>query len=524
MNQMAQKSGTSYNMRSAVINYYLVAMFTVFPVFLTEQFVRARRDKYLLFCILSIALVAVVAIISVSYIQEKKNDPQKVFTENNIFKLSVTDCGMLAFYAVSVLSTLFCYSIPTAVNGSQGRNNGLILLSVYLAVYLVITRFYYHKQFVFIFLSIGMGAVCLLGLLNFFYIDPFGLFDNYDEQTVLEFVSTIGNRNLFSSFVCIYLPIVTALFVTTESKSKYRYFYLLGCAVGFCALMIGNSSSGYLGFFVSAAIMFLFFVKSYNYLTRYLISLIVMFLSAKVLSFVMLFAPYNKGLDDISAFFVNNNLSYVIVGGLALLFVLTVASKKQFENPKAVKVLFVTVSAVLIAGGVSLVSAFVYFTYIDKTTDIDWLASYFRFNDSWGTHRGFMWNKSFEIVKNNGVKDLLIGSGPDTFFYKFSPYFQELSDRFGNTSTDCAHNEYINYLVTHGILGLASYLVFTVSSIVNAVKIKKENPFVLVLLFAIICYMIQAVVNIAQPITTPLFIICISICESFYRVQRFKQD
>lgn len=514
------KKTYSYNMRSAVINYYLVAMFAVFPMFLTDQFARARRDKYLLFSILTIVLTAAVLIISLMYIGEKKNKPNLLYCDNDIKKLSLTDIGMFSFWIISALSTLFSQYKYDSLNGTVGRNNGLILITVYLAVYVIISRFYCNKNFVFVFLSVGMGLVCLLGLLNFFFIDPFGLFENYDEQTTLEFISTIGNKNLFSSFVCIYLPIVTSLFVI--GKTKLSNLYLAGCAVGFCALMIGTSSSGYLGFFASAAIMLLLFIKNYNYFIRYIVSLFVMLLSAKIFGVFVMFFQNNKGLDEVSQFFLCSNLSFIPIFALAVIFVLCLVFKKSFEIKRFTNILFAA-AVVIVAGAFSGVFAmFVYYTFIDTTTDIGSMATYFRFSDRWGTHRGFMWNKAFEIIKNSSPKELLIGTGPDTFFHAFSPYFQELSDRFNNTSTDCAHNEYLNYVITQGFLGLLAYLTFIVSPIVHAIKLRRKNPLVYIFMFPILCYMIQAVVNIAQPITTPLFIICVSLCESLYRQEKFK--
>ena len=47
----------------------------------------------------------------------------------------------------------------------------------------------------------------------------------------------------------------------------------------------------------------------------------------------------------------------------------------------------------------------------------------------------------------------LFGMGPDTFYFAFEPYFKELEE-YGNSSTDAAHNENINYLITIGAAGL----------------------------------------------------------------------
>ena len=107
-------------------------------------------------------------------------------------------------------------------------------------------------------------------------------------------------------------------------------------------------------------------------------------------------------------------------------------------------------------------------------------------------------------------------TGPDTFFFAFEPYFGQLQE-YGNSSTDAAHNEYINYLITIGIAGLGSYLAFVGGALVRGFRSAKNNPAVLCCAAAAVAYLAQATVNIALPISTPLFIVFVSLCEAFAR-------
>ena len=141
----------------------------------------------------------------------------------------------------------------------------------------------------------------------------------------------------------------------------------------------------------------------------------------------------------------------------------------------------------------------IYFTAIDTKTDLGELDRTLRFSDSWGTHRGFMWNKALEEFGKLSFVKKLFGTGPETFYYTFSPHFAELYDRFGDGSTDAAHNEYINYLLNIGIVGLAAYLTFAGSALVR-------------------------VVNIALPIATPLFFIFVALCEAGARTVCNKKE
>ncbi|MBQ5755011.1 MAG: hypothetical protein IIV90_05025, partial [Oscillospiraceae bacterium] len=46
------------------------------------------------------------------------------------------------------------------------------------------------------------------------------------------------------------------------------------------------------------------------------------------------------------------------------------------------------------------------------------------------------------------------------YYFRFLPYFSELNVKYNESSTNAAHNVYLNYLITHGILGFGAYLLF----------------------------------------------------------------
>ena len=105
----------------------------------------------------------------------------------------------------------------------------------------------------------------------------------------------------------------------------------------------------------------------------------------------------------------------------------------------------------------------------------------------------------------------LFGSGPDTFYYVFKPFFPELT-QYWTTSTNAAHNEYLNYLITVGIFGALAYCTALISAVTCCIRKMKQQPVGAVYCAAVICYGVQALVSIAQPITTPLLILFLSLC------------
>ena len=69
-------------------------------------------------------------------------------------------------------------------------------------------------------------------------------------------------------------------------------------------------------------------------------------------------------------------------------------------------------------------------------------------------------------------------------------------------------------MITVGIAGLGSYLMFVISNIINSLRLNKNNPFLIAIVFGIICYSIQAFVNLNLPITTPVFWLLIGMSAS----------
>lgn len=511
-NKNTQRFYEKYSPRHCLVNYFLFVMFTIFPLFFTNYFFNIRHDKYYFFLTFSVILLIVEGVFIYSAYQKKPKSAEIAPTAW-YKKLSLTDWAMLALLVSCVISTVFSENPADAFLGTMGRNNGLLLIICYVVVYFIISRYFYFMEYVMVALAITSMIVSLLAVLNCFYIDPIGMFDRIsDEKTINNFISTIGNKNLLSSYLCIVVPVTITLAVHTKKKA-FRIIYLASSGLGFAGMMTADSYSGILGLIGFGVIFFIWYSRRIDRLKVFFLSFTIMFASAKLLRlFSLCMGDVSKGMSDFQSLFVYNNSTYIILVAFAaitaLLYLLDY-KKPGVVLPKAVPIVF---SAITLLGLIGIGSIVVYFSTVDTTTDLGSLGSFLRFNDRWGTHRGFMWIRSFEIFADYSIFNKLFGCGPDTFYAVFSPYFNELL-KFGDSSTNAAHNEYLNYLITIGITGLASYVAIVVGAIRSAVKTASKNPLAIVCASAVICYSIQAVVNIATPITTPLFIIFIALCE-----------
>lgn len=533
-----------YTLTNTFVNLFLLVIFAVFPLFVNLTFdtgfpfihfdrgyFAIRHQKfYFLMVASAAAVIAEVLLVLTRSTQEQKDKNPK--TKSLLADLSFTDYAALAFALACAVSTVLSDYIDMAFFGevtiagaSHGRNNGLLLMLMYVAVYFMITRCWKYKEYVFVGLAVTSGVVSLLAVLNTYYIDPlnmFALFTN-DEKVFNEFLTTIGNKNMFASHLCVTLPVAVTMFVHSENK-LFKVIYLCAAILGGMAFVACDSDSAVLGLGVFAAVFTVAYARRPHSLKKFLLMLTVMLGSVKLLGLITAAGAPHKKLEAIPYKIMTADAAYWVLAFLAVLTAVLYLLDHKMPGkllPRAVPVVLGSLVGLAALGGLGTV---IYFTAIDTKTDLGELDRTLRFSDSWGTHRGFMWNKALEEFGKLSFVKKLFGTGPETFYYTFSPHFAELYDRFGDGSTDAAHNEYINYLLNIGIVGLAAYLTFAGSALVRAFKAAKREPLTLVFASAVVAYMAQAVVNIALPIATPLFFIFVALCEAGARTVCNKKE
>lgn len=512
-----------YSIKSKFVNIFLLIMFTLFPLFYTDYYYNIRHDKYFFFLVATAALVIMIVATAITDSDIKVPAKSQKLAVPWYKKLSFTDYAVLAFILVCTISTVFSQDSADAFFGQSGRNNGLLLMICYAVVYFIITRFFSFKNYVFVALAGCSIAIYLLDILNCFYIDPLGMFTTLtDEQTITNFTSTIGNKNLMSSFICIVMPATLALSVISKNRS-HRIVYYISTAFGYMALMTADSYSGILGLGAVFAVLLIWFSRRVERLKRFFLASTIMLLSGKILRlFSLCMGDKSKGISEFQSLLVYSNLIWAVIAVFAV--ITAVLFLVDYKKPDKILPVAIPIAlgVIIILGIIGMLALMYYFSIVDTKTDIGFLKSFFRFNDSWGTHRGYMWIRSFWIFGDFSIYNKLFGCGPDTFATVFEPYFEGLK-HYGDSSTNCAHNEYINYLITTGIFGLASYLAILGGALKGAIKSASKNPLAIAFCASVISYAVQATVNLYQPITTPLFIIFVALCEAVARQQKITE-
>ena len=111
-----------------------------------------------------------------------------------------------------------------------------------------------------LFLAAGMGA-CIIGILQYFDIDPIGFKNLMDPGQYYMFTSTIGNINTYTSYAAMLFGASVLLFFTEEVRIR-KTWYLFCMSVSFAALITGMSDNAYLAIFALIGLLPLYAFKN----------------------------------------------------------------------------------------------------------------------------------------------------------------------------------------------------------------------------------------------------------------------
>lgn len=511
-----------FTVNHALSGIYVTLLFTFFPLFLSNYYSAARRDKFWSFVVITGIMGLVVGIIAlVTYLTKDNYYNRTLNTYRDPFKVNVTDIAFAAFVLISLVSSLMSGRFSHCFLGlsgkeSNGRNMGLLMILLLFVCYLIISRYFFSKKFVYYAIFFGITVVSLIAIFNYYKVDVLGIFAKYksNENVYQNFTSTIGNKNYLSALICVALPFSIGMAISSDDL-VLRVVSYVSTFVQFMGLIVATSDGGFLGCLAAVAAILILSSREIKKLTRFFLCLTLMMAGAKFIWLIELMTKGgSKGYTSFSQFFVYSPVVFVIMAVSALIFASLYFGKKLEKINEIPKAVFFVCIALTGLAVIAFIALLIYYSCIDTESKLTGMMRFFRFNERWGTHRGYFWINALEVYGDMNFVEKIFGTGPETFYYSFKPYFSEMVRLFNESSTNSAHNVYINYLITHGALGLAAYLTFVGSSLVNTLRRAKDNPLAFVCAGVILAYAVQDIVNIANPVNTPWFIVFIALSEA----------
>ena len=549
---------------SSVVGAYVLITLCVFPVFVTDMYFDILVDKYYFFLFTTICLAAVMVILGLVFIfiDGKENGGENTAEflrglkpKNLIKRLSLPDICVLIFFLVSGLSTICSEWLYEAFWGNMGRYSGFFLWIWYVFMYFAVTRFFkFKKIYLDAFILVGL-YVCFWGIQDYFQLDPHGFLENVAAVDRDIFTSTIGNINTYTAWVAIYMAVASVLFVTEREgessgegsiesflSEKTRIiisdvrliFYLLSTCLFFTALIMGQSDNSVLS--ITALLCFMPFLawRDRSGFIRYIIVLAAFagsmwFTGAMSVKYADIVLPPDNGSMLISLsykpFWKELCIGLLILAAAVIIINAIAAGKKKAETnarggyllgyrdtvrrplPRLLRYIWLGL-------GIAALMILIWIFWDANHGGHPELYAPYRnilyFDINWGTHRGHNWGILMKHFSEFPIWKKLIGSGPETYGIVTRVYdYYEMKNTFGEIY-DSAHNEYLQYLFTTGIIGLLSYLGWLITGVFLIFKKIRKRTWAFACGFAVIAYGFQAFVNITVPIVVPVFLLMLS--------------
>lgn len=496
----------SLKLSQRITDIYLLIVLIGVPLVVHQVYADIGKTKYYFFC------GACVLLIPILFLKLKAGCSIPKFLKS----LSTGEKALLIYWAVSALSTLCSPYRFEAFWGNEGRLCGLMLISVYLAAYFLVTRSYQPRP-VIVYACIGTGVlVFLLGITDFFDLNLLHFKDNIVQESYTDFTSTIGNINFYAAYGAVITGLVAGLYSACYSLWGSALYFLL-LLICFSGLIVGGSDNAYLTFAVLAAFLPLDLFRSRRGVRKYfmiLSALLGAFLFVKLCS--IFFAGMVLELDGLPSIITHwRGFPYLCLAVWAVTALLHVRWQgKPDETDRLGGLWRFLWGLFLCAAAAAVIAVLIDANVMGHAERYHSIRKYVVFENDWGTRRGFAWYKAIQNYRKFPPLQKILGYGPETYGIVF--YFQNFSEsvELYQSFFDNVHNEYLQLFVTVGPIATAAYLVFLALSIRDMLRCH-ASPCAVGAAWAVFCYCGQAVVNINETVSASILwmVLAIGIAE-----------
>ncbi len=512
---------------------YVLVVFCIHPLAVTDAYFNILETKYLFYC--GTAFVAMAALLVAGlYTGRIINFFKEFDLKRNIKALNVVDWAIIIFWIFNVLSWVFCFDWRhEAFWGTSGRYNGVFLMTIYLVMYFLVTRFFRFRRWYLDAFLVSGTLVSIFGIGDFFRADMLGFKVNMVDEQADEFFSTIGQMNAYTAYIALIVVVAAILFAIEKDRRRMILYYIC-MTVSMFAIIVGLSENAY----ISLAVLFGFspflLFRTKTGVRRYIISLATFF--SVIWGIARISAAMGDGVIEISGLFAMlSGTNLLMIAAVVLWIAAAVAvaipmlrkrqitGKSQTGSKSAPAVIddddsignwlrYIWIGVVAV-----VVIAILYILYdaniAGNAEKYDAISDYVVFNESWGNRRGYAWITFADVYRDKFTPlQKIFGYGADNTKLFTMLYFNGRFDSMGNyVIFENLHNEYLNFFATIGPFGMLAYITFIVSAIVAMAKNLKKHPEVAAILFAVLAYALQAVVNINTPVVFPVVITLIGV-------------
>lgn len=478
---------------------YLCFLVLVFPLYYQDNYINILEAKTSIFTIGTIIyFIAILMCFWFESVQSYEREQKRKHSHKKKTQLRAYSCRknckeekswtsllLTLFILVLTVSSIVSGDLTDAWFGANTKLFGAKILLLCCGIYFFVSKgavVTYWLKGCFLF---GTGVVFILTILNRFQIDPLRMYSNLIFEQWPIYASTIGNVNILSSYVCIFLPLTIGLFLYGKNNA-WRYVYgcviILGVIAGICT----NSDSFFLGFGAAIVVFLWYALSSQDKLLKFLKISILCGVAMLVLSACNCVSSFDVPWEPIQQFFVEDISWMLVLLGLGILYFTASQVEDSAIYQKIRWILFFIIGIVAVAFLVHQICIF---------------------DDSWGTNRGYVWSNSVALFSDLPWHQKLFGIGPGCF----DEFFAEPNKIRLRPFVD-PHSDYLFYLITTGFLGFITWHGGIVSTLMSSVKKEAIVP------VAVLCaWLAQSLVNTSLVFTVPYLFVVLGLCQYINR-------
>ena len=408
------------------------------------------------------------------------------------------ELGMLgALLACCILACAMAGFEPAVLTGSEGRQGGLWVMgaSILTGMGLLLVP---ECAAICCGTAVFSGVlVAFLGILNGMGVDPLGFYREIQSGQEVVFLSTIGNYDIYGAYLLTVLG-VAAGFSLRGTHRSHRVLGSLAAVViclGACASRTDSVVLGLQILFATGLALSRTPAEGRRILGLWSFSWVCFPLTWWM---QMTFSPYPVRFSGLFGLLAE---SHAGVGGALLLSGLAVYAGSRKTWPEERRR-----AAVLGIGSLCLMLAIAAVMGLASFLPDEARLNAFRFDDSFGSRRGFIWVRALQAYRDFPLINKLGGQGLELTRRLTRAYTENTAGRLGGRVVyNDAHCHFLQMLLTTGVLGLAAYAGVYVMSIRCLLSGRKGDPVRTCALMAMAGYLIVMAINVMQPVLTTTY-------------------
>ena len=198
------------------------------PLYMKNGYISLIYWKARAFLFLAVPAFAIAAIVAVSSLILNNNSADRE-TLIRRPKASYILLPMIGLWAL--LSTLMSMNPELSLTGTAGWSMGSLMIALLTASTLFVARYFDFRSYMLLPVIVVNAVIILFAVIQSAGVDLFGYLGQIDQEFFFTYLSTIGQKNCFSGYLCLLLPLFWGTFISCKERAAkllYGGFAFLG--------------------------------------------------------------------------------------------------------------------------------------------------------------------------------------------------------------------------------------------------------------------------------------------------------